>query len=183
MKSDRNSLHLWLTLGRHSPHTQIAHFRGDAVPHLIHCSLDPTRSHLERHLGPLILFLSSRKLGHFFWGGERFRPIVKHWYCLMHNMQRHACRSVINDLLSHTWVSAPLAGNHEIIPHKVPPNPNFGDVNRHSQGKLVKILQLSHYGNYCTDLIKILQNDKNWQTLLAGGPNKRTMNPRWRTAA
>jgi len=30
---------------------------------------------------------------------------------------------------------------------------------------------------------RILHNDKDYQTLLAGGPNIRTTNPRWRTAA
>ena len=46
-----------------------------------------------------------------------------------------------------------------------------------------KILKLLCYRNYCIDFNQILQNDRDHQEVVAGGPNRRPANPRWRTAA
>jgi len=43
-----------------------------------------------------------------------------------------------------------------------------------------KIVKVSYY---CIDSSHILQNDRNRQLVVVGGPNKRQTNPRWRTAA
>ena len=43
--------------------------------------------------------------------------------------------------------------------------------------------QHAFYRNYCTDSHQILHQDKDHQMLFVGGPNTRTINPRWRTAA
>ena len=46
-----------------------------------------------------------------------------------------------------------------------------------------KILKVSCHRNYCIDFNQILQNDRDHQVVVVGGPNKRPTNPRWRTAA
>ena len=46
-----------------------------------------------------------------------------------------------------------------------------------------KIVKVSYYRNYSIDSSDILQNDRNHQLVVVGGPNKRQTNPRWRTAA
>jgi len=46
-----------------------------------------------------------------------------------------------------------------------------------------KIVKVSYYRNYSIDSSHILQNDRNHQLVVVGGPNKRQTNPRWRTAA
>ena len=64
-----------------------------------------------------------------------------------------------------------------------PENPNFGGVTRHFQAKLAKSKKRAYYQNYRTDANQILHNYKNHQMLFVNGQNKRTTNPRWRTAA
>ena len=61
-------------------------------------------------------------------------------------------------------------------------NPNFWGVNRRFQAKRAKILKVSCYRNYCIDFNQILHNDRDHQVVIAGGPNRRPRNPRWRTA-
>ena len=46
-----------------------------------------------------------------------------------------------------------------------------------------KILEVSCYRNYCIDFNQILHNDRHHQEVVAGGPNRRLVNRRWRTAA
>ena len=46
-----------------------------------------------------------------------------------------------------------------------------------------KILKLAYYQNYFLDSNLILHSDKDYQMPFVGGPNTRTTNPRWRTAA
>ena len=46
-----------------------------------------------------------------------------------------------------------------------------------------KILNVWCYRNYCIDFNEILQNDGDHQVVVAGGPNTRPINPRWRTVA
>ena len=44
-------------------------------------------------------------------------------------------------------------------------------------------MKVSCYRNYCIDFNQILNNDRDHQVVVVGGPNKRPTNPRWRTAA
>jgi len=45
-----------------------------------------------------------------------------------------------------------------------------------------KILKVSCYRNYGIDFNQILQNDRDHQEVVVGGPSRRPTNPRWRTA-
>ena len=64
---------------------------------------------------------------------------------------------------------------------KSPENPNFGGVNRCFSSQTRKILKVSCYRNFCIDFNQIRHNDRDHQFLLiAGGPNRRPTNPRWR---
>jgi len=46
----------------------------------------------------------------------------------------------------------------------------------------LKILKLAYNRNHCIDFSQILDSDKDRQIVFVGGPNRRTTNPRWRTA-
>jgi len=44
-------------------------------------------------------------------------------------------------------------------------------------------LKFAYLQTYTADSSHVLHNDKDHQLLFVGGPNMRTTNPRWRTAA
>jgi len=46
-----------------------------------------------------------------------------------------------------------------------------------------KILKVSRYRHYCINFNQILHNDRDYQVVVADGPNRRPTNPRWRKAA
>ena len=80
----------------------------------------------------------------------------------------------------------PFGGFVGIAPHfggKIPRKPQFLGREYAFSSQTGKILKVSCYRNYYIDFNKILHNDRNPQVVVAGGPNRRPGNPRWRTAA
>ena len=80
----------------------------------------------------------------------------------------------------------PFGGFVDIAPHfggKIPRKPQFLGREEAFSSQTGKILKVSYYRNYCIDFNQILHNDRDQEELVAGGPNWRPKNPRWRTAA
>jgi len=75
----------------------------------------------------------------------------------------------------------------DIAPHfpgqKFPQTPNFGGRGQAFSNQTGEILRVSYYRIYCIDFNQILQNDRDQQVVIVGGPNTRPANSRWRTAA
>ena len=46
-----------------------------------------------------------------------------------------------------------------------------------------KMLKVSSYRTYCIDFNQIWRNNRDHQVVFVGGSNRRSTNPRWRTAA
>ena len=80
----------------------------------------------------------------------------------------------------------PFGGFVYIAPYfrgKIPRKPQFLGREQAFSSQTGKILKVSCYRNYCIDFKQILQNDRDHQVVVVGGPNRRPTNPRWRTAA
>jgi len=70
-----------------------------------------------------------------------------------------------------------------ILGVKSPRKPQFLVREYEFSSQTGKILKVSCYRNYCIDFNQILHNDRDHQEVVAGCPNRRPTNPRWRTAA
>ena len=66
---------------------------------------------------------------------------------------------------------------------KIPFKPLFCGREQAVSSLTCQILKFAYYRNYCANYNQILHSHKDHQILFVGGPNKRTTNPRWRTAA
>jgi len=75
------------------------------------------------------------------------------------------------------WYCSPFSGS------KIPPNPQFWGRGQAFSNQTGEILRVSYYRIYCIDFNQILQNDRDQQVVIVGGPNTRPANSRWRTAA
>ena len=80
----------------------------------------------------------------------------------------------------------PFGGFVDIAPHF------GGEIHRKHQfwrreyafsSQTGKILKVSYFRNSCIDFDQFFHNDVDHQLVVAGGPNRRPTNPRWRTAA
>jgi len=89
---------------------------------------------------------------------------------------------LLNQLNGDTTVDFCVCmGNEHSL--KSPENPNFWGVNRRFQAKLAKYLKFHVIETTASISNQILHNDRDHQEVVAGGPNRRPTNPRWRTAA